>query len=88
MKQSMATIMKWSITPRTAGIVSDVKTKQVLVGGVMALEKLGHKKHVSLSQVFCSSHGAREVRRGIKKLSSGWKTDPIGRQIALHNGGG
>ena len=88
MKQSMATIMKWSVTPRTAGIVSDVKEKQVLVGGVMAREKLGHKRHVFPSQVFCSSHGAREVRHGVKKLSSGWKTDPVGRQIALHNGGG
>ena len=88
MKESMERIMKWSVTPRTAGIVSDVKVKQVLVGGVMTREKLGHRRHVFPIQVFCSSHGAREVRHGVKKLSSGWKTDPIGRQIALHHGGG
>ena len=73
----MATIMKWSVTPRTAGIVSDVKAKQVLVGGVMAREKLGYKRHVFPSQVFCASHGAREVRCGVKKLSSGGRQIPV-----------
>ena len=78
MKTSMESIMKWSVTPRTSGIVSDVKAKQVLVGGIMAREKLGHERHVFPSQVFCTSHGAREVRCGVKKLSSGGIQIPVG----------
>ena len=66
MKESMERIMKWSVTPKKSGIVSDVKAKQVLVGGVIAREKLGHKRHVFPSQVFCESHGPREVRCGVK----------------------
>ena len=78
MKESMERIMKWSVTPRTSGIVSDVKAKQVLVGGIMTREKLGHERHVFPSQVFCASHGAREVRFGVKKLSSGGRQIPVG----------
>ena len=78
MKESMERIMKWSVTPRTSGIVSDVKAKQVLVGGIMTREELGHERHVFPIQVFCASHGAREVRFGVKKLSSGGRQIPVG----------